>query len=515
MKSVPHIALPATDPATPKLDARTYADFRVRGLAVAFTVFTVWALLVAGGLSGQISGLLALPWIAATAFAYTGLFITAHDAMHGLVAPQHPRLNDAIGRAACWLFAAIPWRTLRSAHHEHHAHPASDDDPDFHTPHNPVLWYVRFLARYATITQFVVMGAVYNLLHHGLGVAYSTLWAFWIAPQVLSTVQLFAAGTWWPHRPGAYASEDGHRARSLDVRPLWSFLACYHFGYHYEHHAYPFVPWWRLPAARRARLASAAVALFALTFASHVDASEPDTVARLGEVVPRAELDLSGTWVHRQDTTTVSRIATVGRVRSTTTSFVLYELRQTEGELRGHGRVCDIRIDSGSPMVETYLPDAFLEAVEAPQLRASVERDAGTVRVEQARTWSVLGASLDAPSDDALPSDADDPRVRDDDHDGHPGVTVRIGGLIDGEVYLVQRGWSEFAGTAHDADTIRGDVSFDQDQEILGATRRALRSQPPTRPDDRPGASTFVMLRLSEGAGCREAVEAGLIDARR
>ena len=98
--------------------------------------------------------------------------------MHGLVAPQHPRLNDAIGRAACWFFAAILRRTLRSAHHEHHAHPASDDDPDFHTPHN--LCSARALPRrYATITQFVVMGAVYNLLHHGLGVAYSTLWAFW------------------------------------------------------------------------------------------------------------------------------------------------------------------------------------------------------------------------------------------------------------------------------------------------------------------------------------------------
>ena len=214
--------------------------------------------------------------------------------------------------------------------------------------------------------------------------------------------------------------------------------------------------------------------------ASHADASEPDTVARLGEVAPRAELDLSGTWVHRQDTTTVSRIATIGRVRSTTTSFVLYELRQTEGELRGHGRVCDIRIDSGSPMVETYLPDAFLEAVEAPQLRASVERDAGTVRVEQARTWSVLGASLDAPSDDALPSDADDPRVRDDDHDGHPGVTVRIGGLID-EVYLVQHEWSSSRAprttrtrsAATSASTRTGKSSARRDARCGASLRRA------------------------------------------
>lgn len=26
-----------------------------------------------------------------------------------------------------------------------------------------------------------------------------------------------------------------------------SFLTCYYFGYHLEHHLYPNVPWWRLP----------------------------------------------------------------------------------------------------------------------------------------------------------------------------------------------------------------------------------------------------------------------------
>ena len=29
--------------------------------------------------------------------------------------------------------------------------------------------------------------------------------------------------------------------------PAWaSFLSCYHFGRHLEHHAFPGVPWWRL-----------------------------------------------------------------------------------------------------------------------------------------------------------------------------------------------------------------------------------------------------------------------------
>lgn len=518
MNAVPRIALPPTDPRTPRLDARAYAGFRYRGLLVAASVFLVWGALLAAGLSGAIGGWIAPLWVVLTAFAYTGLFITAHDAMHGLVAPHHPRWNDAIGRAACWLFAAIPWRTLRDAHHEHHAHPASDHDPDYHTPNHPVRWYLRFLARYATLTQFVLMGAAYNAMHYGLGIRYETLWAFWIAPQVLSTIQLFAAGTWWPHRPGAYETDDGHHARSLDVHPLWSFLACYHFGYHYEHHAYPFVPWWRLPAARRERKTALSVAAalgFALCLAFPTEANaNPPTFASASEVPQTREVDLSGVWVQRQDTTTVSRIATVGRIRSTTTSFVLYDLRQEGDLLRGTGRVCDIRIDSGSAMVETFLPDAFLEAVPVPQIQAEVSEDNGRLTLDQPRTWSVLGAELDTPTTDALPEDPEDPRVRDADGDGHPGVTVRVGGLVEGDVYVVQRGWSEFDGAADDPDTFRGDVRFDQDQTVLGATRRALRNPPPTRPDDRPGASTFVMHRLGESAGCREAVEAGLLLGR-
>ena len=35
---------------------------------------------------------------------------------------------------------------------------------------------------------------------------------------------------------------------------LGSLVTCYHFGYHHEHHLYPAVPSWRLPAARRSAL---------------------------------------------------------------------------------------------------------------------------------------------------------------------------------------------------------------------------------------------------------------------
>ncbi|MDT8325299.1 MAG: fatty acid desaturase, partial [Bacteroidota bacterium] len=44
--------------------------------------------------------------------------------------------------------------------------------------------------------------------------------------------------------------------RSNDYGVLFSFLTCYHFGYHEEHHTRPGVPWWRLPAARREHVAA-------------------------------------------------------------------------------------------------------------------------------------------------------------------------------------------------------------------------------------------------------------------
>lgn len=38
-----------------------------------------------------------LPAIAIQTFLYTGLFITAHDAMHRSLCPHNLRLNDALG----------------------------------------------------------------------------------------------------------------------------------------------------------------------------------------------------------------------------------------------------------------------------------------------------------------------------------------------------------------------------------------------------------------------------------
>lgn len=192
----------------------------------------------------------------AQTWLHTGLFIVAHDAMHETAAPGRRRLNHALGALALALYALFPFRAMRSAHDAHHAAPRTRADPDGPGDGGEGLarWYLRFIARYVRWRQVAGLALVYNLAHHALGVAEWRLLAFWVLPSLLSTAQLFVFGTWLPHRTPREGFDDAHRATSVGLGTAASLLACFHFGYHWEHHAAPSVPWWALPGARRARL---------------------------------------------------------------------------------------------------------------------------------------------------------------------------------------------------------------------------------------------------------------------
>jgi beta-carotene ketolase (CrtW type) len=63
---------------------------------------------------------------------YTGLFITSHDAIHGVVSPEYPQLNHGIGWVCATLFAFNNYAVLRKKHHWHHDYVNTDQDPDVH-----------------------------------------------------------------------------------------------------------------------------------------------------------------------------------------------------------------------------------------------------------------------------------------------------------------------------------------------------------------------------------------------
>ncbi|CAN5437269.1 fatty acid desaturase [soil metagenome] len=172
---------------------------------------------------------------------YTGLFITAHDAMHGVVS-KNKKLNKIIGSIAALLFAYNFYFRLFPKHHEHHKFVASDKDPDYHDGHF-IIWYFNFLKQYITWYQLALMALTYHILI--LFFPTANVIFFWIIPSILATLQLFYFGTYLPHR-GNHAPENKHKSSSLQKNHFLAFIYCYFFGYHYEHHNAPSVPWWQL-----------------------------------------------------------------------------------------------------------------------------------------------------------------------------------------------------------------------------------------------------------------------------
>lgn len=216
---------------------------KTAGIGVAAALILLWALTLAWNLSSpERHPLWVLLMILVQTHLYTGMFITAHDAMHGTVAPGRPQLNRWIGSVAAFLFMFNYYPSLLPRHHAHHRHVGTDEDPDFHRGNeNFFLWFRDFLKEYITWQQVLAAAITFNVA--GIWIAKPQLVLYWIVPSFLSLLQLFYFGTWLPHR-GEH--ENRHHARSQPKNHFWAFISCYFFGYHYEHHEWPGVPWWKL-----------------------------------------------------------------------------------------------------------------------------------------------------------------------------------------------------------------------------------------------------------------------------
>lgn len=210
---------------------------------VALHIYSLWYLDAPAAPGLAVLCLIGLTWLS------SGLFIIAHDAMHGAVVPGWPRVNRWIGTVMLALYAGFSWRRLIVKHMAHHRHPGTEDDPDFGEG-GPLRWYIGFVRTYFGLREALVLTVAVLLYAWALGPRWPYV-VFWSLPSILASMQLFIFGTWLPHRPGHDAFPDRHNARSTRLSKSLSLLSCFHFGgYHHEHHLHPSVPWWQLPATR-------------------------------------------------------------------------------------------------------------------------------------------------------------------------------------------------------------------------------------------------------------------------
>jgi beta-carotene ketolase (CrtW type) len=228
------------------------------GLGLAVTLVGLWLAVHIYGVffyAWGVASVVTAPLLSAFAtWLFVGLFIVAHDCMHGSLVPFRPAINRAVGRLCLLLYAAFDFDALNAKHHRHHRHSGTAEDPDFDArpPHGLASWYRKFFTEYFTWRQLALLAALGSVYLYVLGVHPANLVVFWALPAVLSSLQLFYFGTYLPHRPDGGAFADRHRARTNAFGWWLSLLTCFHFGYHHEHHLRPDVPWWRLPRVRAA-----------------------------------------------------------------------------------------------------------------------------------------------------------------------------------------------------------------------------------------------------------------------
>lgn len=171
---------------------------------------------------------------------YTGLFITAHDAMHGTILPGNKKVNLVFGQICTALYAAFPLKKLKAKHFKHHQFVHTQQDPDYNEG-NFVAWYFSFIKQYLSVWQIVFMAILFNVLK--IYIPEQNLLLFWVLPSLLSTLQLFYFGTYIPHK-GEH--NNIYQSKSQAKNHLFAFFSCYFFGYHFEHHHSPSTPWWQL-----------------------------------------------------------------------------------------------------------------------------------------------------------------------------------------------------------------------------------------------------------------------------
>ena len=130
----------------------TRASIDPKGLVIAITIVGLWFVSLVLLLNYQISWSNPLVYlgILIQMHLYTGLFITAHDAMHGLVS-SNKKLNNIIGWMTALLFSYNFYNRLFPKHHEHHRFVATSQDPDYHDSDNFFVWYFSFIKQYVTI----------------------------------------------------------------------------------------------------------------------------------------------------------------------------------------------------------------------------------------------------------------------------------------------------------------------------------------------------------------------------
>lgn len=227
-----------------------------------------------------------------------------------------------------------------------------------------------------------------------------------------------------------------------------------------------------------------------------VDDNKTDPSANGGDHQP---LDsIVGIWAQRSVMSSFSEMPIIGSTQTRTIAIQKLVISGEGPNYTMRSQPCSVELDSGTTMVEMIIPNGFVQSLSSTE-SLLVDHDD---HFEMPITWESRGVHLENIATDPLPTSPDDPRIFDQDGDGHPGMTVQISGLIQGDIYVIQRGFTALQGELN-GDHFDGLVKWTDEQVTLGASNPILASnQPQNTLDPDPENSFFHSTRLTDDLSC-------------
>jgi hypothetical protein len=218
------------------------------------------------------------------------------------------------------------------------------------------------------------------------------------------------------------------------------------------------------------------------------------------------EASLVGQYALHKTVVDLLQVPLFGQSESTTTSLGLATLRRGGDGFVWSERGCQVKSQSTGGVSST-IGDAIPRSVPPQARPLLLQQDGEVIRWQRPETITLLGVNLDDASGEPLPTTAEDPRVWDQDGDGKPGITVRISGLLSGDIYMVQRQTATYTGTLQEEGRLEGYVVEAVEDSVLGATNALLNKNLPRQQHADPERSRVQLRRLAPGYDCDRLVQ--------
>ena len=186
-------------------------------------------------------------------------------------------------------------------------------------------------------------------------------------------------------------------------------------------------------------------------------------------------------------------------------SFGFTDLARRGNALVATESFCHADYRSGSPITVT-ISDAATSAIKPVSIAVVNYTKDGKIHLYRAETPTGIGIHFANPAHDVLPTNPNDPRIADDDHDGLPGITVhiKVSDAIQGDLYIARRERFAYNVTQQLDRSLTGTVTDHSEQLIVGATNDIFKTKDHWIQLADLTKSPIILKPVSQSWGCTQ-----------